>query len=199
MFIKKRLTYANVAATLALVLSMSGGAIAASHYLITSTKQISPKVIKQLKGKAGPAGPAGIAGLAGKEGPAGKEGLTGKDGKEGKEGPRGPSDVWQAGDGSFSSEPPLAVSVPAGSYIVQAKTVIAASTSGDSVCTLTGGSGSDKGYGATQASGIEQMTITNLETTTLTTPGTIELTCSGAAGTSFFYSKLTATAVGTIH
>jgi hypothetical protein len=43
---RRRLTYANVAATLALVFSMSGGALAASHYLIKSTKQISPKVLK---------------------------------------------------------------------------------------------------------------------------------------------------------
>ncbi|MHB8240434.1 MAG: hypothetical protein ACYDHN_00430 [Solirubrobacteraceae bacterium] len=43
---RKRLTYANVTATLALVFSMSGGALAASHYLIRSTKQISPKVLR---------------------------------------------------------------------------------------------------------------------------------------------------------
>ena len=34
---RKHLSYANVAATLALILVMSGGALAASHYLITST------------------------------------------------------------------------------------------------------------------------------------------------------------------
>ena len=41
-----RLSYANVAMTLALVFAMSGGAYAASKYVITSTKQISPKVLK---------------------------------------------------------------------------------------------------------------------------------------------------------
>jgi hypothetical protein len=35
--IRKRLTYANVAMTLALVFAMTGGAYAAKHYLITST------------------------------------------------------------------------------------------------------------------------------------------------------------------
>jgi hypothetical protein len=44
--IKKRLSYANVAMTLALVFAMSGGAYAACHFTITSTKQISPKVLK---------------------------------------------------------------------------------------------------------------------------------------------------------
>jgi hypothetical protein len=41
----------TVVATLALVFAMSGGAYAASHYLITSTKQIKPSVLGQLKGK----------------------------------------------------------------------------------------------------------------------------------------------------
>jgi hypothetical protein len=76
----KRLTYANVIVTLALVFAMSGGALAASKYLITSTKQISPKVIKSLKGKIGPAGPAGPSGPTG---PQGKEGAAGKEGKAG--------------------------------------------------------------------------------------------------------------------
>jgi hypothetical protein len=44
----KHLTYANVTATLALVLAMSGGALAAKHYLVNSTKQIDPKVLKSL-------------------------------------------------------------------------------------------------------------------------------------------------------
>ena len=75
--LRGRFTYANVVATLALVFAMSGGALAASRYLITSTKQISPKVLKQIKGKAGA---AGVAGTAGKEGAAGKEGKVGTNG-----------------------------------------------------------------------------------------------------------------------
>ena len=39
-------------ATLALVFAMSGSAIAASHYLVNSTKQISPKVLRKLAGSA---------------------------------------------------------------------------------------------------------------------------------------------------
>jgi hypothetical protein len=75
--IRRRMTYANVAATLALVFSMSGGAIAATHYLINSKKQINPKVLNQLKGNAGatgpvgPAGPTGASGATGATGPAG--------------------------------------------------------------------------------------------------------------------------------
>jgi hypothetical protein len=84
--IRRRLTYVNVAVTLALVFAMSGGAYAAGHYLITSTKQISPKVLKALKGKPGPAGKEGPIG---KEGPTGKEGVPGKEGTPGKEGAPG--------------------------------------------------------------------------------------------------------------
>ncbi len=87
---RKRITYANVAATLALVFAMSGGAFAAKHYLLSSTKQISPKVLRALKGKTGKTGATGLAGLAGKEGSPGKEGKEGKEGKQGKEGAPGP-------------------------------------------------------------------------------------------------------------
>jgi len=88
------LTYANLVATLALVFAMSGGALAASKYLITSTKQISPKVLKALAGKpskAGPAGPAGLQGPAGPAGANGKDGVSGVNGANGKDGANGAS------------------------------------------------------------------------------------------------------------
>src|SRR5580693_7891888 len=44
--IRKRLSYTNIVMTLALFFAISGGAYAASKVLITSTKQISPKVLK---------------------------------------------------------------------------------------------------------------------------------------------------------
>src|ERR1700691_2818921 len=77
---RRHLNYANVVATLALVFAMSGGALAAKHYLINSTKQINPKVLKKLKGNTGK---TGAIGPQGKEGPAGKEGLAGKEGAAG--------------------------------------------------------------------------------------------------------------------
>ncbi len=65
---RRHLSYANVVATMALVFAMSGGALAANHYLINSTKQINPKVLKKLAGKAGKTGATGATGAAGKEG-----------------------------------------------------------------------------------------------------------------------------------
>ena len=97
---RRRLTYANVAATLALVFSMTGGALAANHYLINSTKQINPKVLKKLKGATGKSGASGKTGATGSAGAAGTAGTAGVPGKEG---PRGPGIVASgASEGSES-------------------------------------------------------------------------------------------------
>jgi hypothetical protein len=90
-WIRRRFSYANVVATLALFFAMTGGALAASHYLITSTKQIKPSVLSALKGKAGPAGANGAAGSAGPAGPAGVQGLVGAGGSNGENGKEGAS------------------------------------------------------------------------------------------------------------
>jgi len=84
--LRPKFTYANVAATLALVLSMSGGALAAGHYLINSKKQINPKVLNALEGAKGPRGATGAAGATGS---AGATGATGLEGKRGQDGPKG--------------------------------------------------------------------------------------------------------------
>jgi hypothetical protein len=84
--LRGRVTYANVAATLALVLAMSGGALAAGHYLIHSTKQISPAVLKKLHGARGARGPSGVIGSIGPQGPAGEVGAKGRVGPVGPDG-----------------------------------------------------------------------------------------------------------------
>ncbi len=92
--VRRRITFTNVALTLALVFAMTGGAYAASKYLITSTKQISPKVLKALAGKPGPAGTAGQAGAQGpqgSQGPAGTNGTPGANGTNGTPGTNGES------------------------------------------------------------------------------------------------------------
>jgi hypothetical protein len=87
--IRKRITYANVAMTLALVFAMSGGAFAASKYIINSTKQINPKVIKALKGKNGANGTNGTNGTNGVNGKDGSNGVTGAAGATGATGAKG--------------------------------------------------------------------------------------------------------------
>jgi hypothetical protein len=89
---------ALVLAIVALVLALTGSAVAAKRYLITNTKQISPAVLKQLaklsatqaaQGPAGASGATGAAGAAGKEGAAGAAGAEGAAGKEGAAGATG--------------------------------------------------------------------------------------------------------------
>jgi hypothetical protein len=62
---RRRLTLSNIVATVALVFAMSGGALAAKHYLLTSTHQISPQVLKALRSRPGPPGEKGTAGTNG--------------------------------------------------------------------------------------------------------------------------------------
>jgi hypothetical protein len=68
----------NAVAYIALFVALGGTSIAASRYIITSTKQIKPSVLRQLqgKGKAGPQGSAGPQGAAGSQGAAGAPGAA---------------------------------------------------------------------------------------------------------------------------
>src|ERR1700684_2101889 len=86
--LRSRVTYANVTATLALLFAMTGGAYAAKAYLITSTKQIKPSVLKSLQGKAGAKGANGAPGATGPAGPGGPAG-AGTPGSQGPAGPQG--------------------------------------------------------------------------------------------------------------
>jgi hypothetical protein len=75
--IRRHVSYANVVATLAVVFAMSGSAIAAKHYLLNSTKQISPALLKKLRGRTGNTGPRGAAGAQGALGATGAKGEPG--------------------------------------------------------------------------------------------------------------------------
>lgn len=116
-FIRRHLSYANVAATMALLFAMGGSALAADQfvaspaktgskeftappkskefaYLITSISQISPRVQAELNaaeraGPAGSAGPAGATGMPGSPGSQGSAGLSGPPGTEGIQGKEG--------------------------------------------------------------------------------------------------------------
>lgn len=92
----------NAIAWLALFVALTGTSMAASHYVVSSTKQIKPSVIKKLRGNRGPAGARGAegpVGAAGKEGvgtqgsrgPTGATGSTGTKGTNGATGAEGPT------------------------------------------------------------------------------------------------------------
>ena len=127
-YIRRHASFVNVIAVFVLIFAMAGGAYAAKKYVITSTSQIKPSVLKSLQGKAGPAGlqgPAGSAGAAGGQGPkgdpggpgaegrqgaAGKEGAKGATGPEGEEGPIGP----RGATGPTGATGPIGVTGPIG-------------------------------------------------------------------------------------
>jgi hypothetical protein len=104
-FIRRHFTYANLVATLALIFSMSGAALAAQHYLINSTSQINPNVLKALKGHNGRNGRNGLNGRRGPRGPQGVPGPQGFSAFEGPEGKRGPAGGSGGGGGSAADPP----------------------------------------------------------------------------------------------
>jgi hypothetical protein len=83
----RKLNPSMVVATAALFVSLGGTGIAATHYIITSTHQISPQVLKQLRGGTGK---TGATGATGPQGPVGATGMTGQAGAQGPQGPQGP-------------------------------------------------------------------------------------------------------------
>ncbi len=83
---RREISFASLAATVALVVSLSAGAWAAKRYIITSTSQIKPSVLTKLKGKPGPQGAPGATGLPGAVGAPGKNGAPGNDGTNGANG-----------------------------------------------------------------------------------------------------------------
>jgi hypothetical protein len=141
--LRARLTYANVVATLALVLALAGGtAFAASQVLPKNS--VGPRQIK--KGAVTPvklskSAKATLTGPRGVTGAQGAKGDTGAKGERGGVGPVGPSTVY-AGfyDGGISFEndawPATAVIVtlpelPAGAYAIQAKMVATSNSTED--------------------------------------------------------------------
>jgi hypothetical protein len=76
-------------ALFAVALLTAGTGYAAQRYVITTTKQISPKVLKALKGNRGVRGVHGEKGAQGGQGPQGAQGATGAQGPQGPQGPQG--------------------------------------------------------------------------------------------------------------
>jgi hypothetical protein len=207
--ISGHISYANVTATLALVFAMSGGALAAKHYLINSTKQINPKVLKQLRGQSGMnvTGSQGPKGDPGPSGPKGESGAPGAKGEKGDRGEPGPSHAYSA-HGTTSAT----VTVPPGDYVVNGRGWLVAEkqlTSGLGQCLIiANGFAPDSVEATVPNSGGEnhtpekfgEMTIDNQATVHLGETGPIEELCKQAEESSATISVrttvLTAIAVG---
>jgi hypothetical protein len=135
--LRRHLSYANVIATFALLFAMSGGALAANQYLLTSTKQISPSVVKKLKGKngaRGKTGAAGAPGAPGATGPVGPQGAKGTNGTNGTNGENGkdgfsalstlPSGASESGDFAIYTANTSSFLVTAASFPIPLATAI---------------------------------------------------------------------------
>ena len=88
---------AMAVALVALFVALGGSAFAAGHYLITSTRQISPRVLHRLKGDRGPRG------LSGAQGPGGPQGPVGPVGPAGPVGSHAPLASGQSESGTFGA------------------------------------------------------------------------------------------------
>jgi len=127
----KRPSPAMIVALTALVFSMGGTAIAAKHYLITSTNQIKPSVLRALEKRLDPNPRVGtsLTGSTGATGPEGKEGkqgapgigvtVIGPSGLQGVEGQRGP--VGPAGEAGPRGESVTGPRGPSSVFVVEEK------------------------------------------------------------------------------
>jgi hypothetical protein len=201
---RRRFTYANVTATLALVFAMGGGALATTHYLISSTKQINPSVLRKLRGRAG---------ATGKEGPAGKQGPVGPEGPPGNTGERGPSVAFNTNSGKDVLDFPAkaneevvvaTLNLAAGSYAVFAKVV--ANNNGPTEVTvrcelLLGANVVDSGYPGVFLRGApaDRQSLSFSGTGTLASAGTAQLVCkvNGNEG-NYLDRTITATQVASL-
>jgi hypothetical protein len=193
--LRRRITVhrSDVIAVLALVLALSGTAVAAG-YVITSTHQIKPSVLHQLRGNRGPRG---------RQGPQGPQGPQGQQGLQGVQGPAGPSNAYEAyrdetaGFGATPTTVATLGGLPAGAYEISAKSVLAAGVNPTQVilCRLAAQGDHDDVVINGNASGEQPMSF--LLTHTFSGTGTVTLTCNvNGATNSVTETKIIAVRVG---
>lgn len=162
-----------MAATLALIIALGGGsawAVQHVHYLVTSSGQIKPSVLKKLHGAKGATGPtgsrgangvngtngaAGAAGPNGQVGPAGATGLDGAAGLPGATGLTGPiGATGPAGlDGATGRDGATGTTGIAGVTGVTGATGLAGTTGATGPAGATGTAGVSGPTGVTGAAG----------------------------------------------
>jgi hypothetical protein len=209
-FLRQRLTYANVIATLALFLVLGGGAYAATQLPRNSvgTGQLKPEAVtagkiakktrNQLQGARGPAGAQGPQGKTGAKGTTGAKGATGAKGDTGARGPAGTDGTGPAFEvfGTLKSigvgaTPVVAENLPAGAYVSSANVVVEATAPGTVTCTLSSGGEASANFGV-----VGQITTLSLSATRTVGAATPEtLTCAASGEATAKYANLIATQV----
>jgi hypothetical protein len=194
-------------ALLALFIAVGGTAVAAGHYLITSTAQIKPSVLKKLKGKSGATGPAGALGARGPAGSNGANGTNGTNGTNGKDGANGATlGLFDFNDGPTTlaavvEEQTVATlaNVPAGNYLLSGKLVAEGGSAALLIhCRLAAEGDFDESEGLLAKSGPEggeTQTLAFLAHHQFAKTGTVTLKCNtfGLSGVKVSNLKISAT------
>lgn len=187
---RPRLTYANVVATLALLLTMGGGAYAAIDS-IPGPEGVIHGCYKKNGGDLRLVG-AGKRCLANEKAIAFNQQAA----------------AFQTSTNTIAEPLTLTLAVPAGSYTVVAKAVGSSDTGtgsdpGGAGCILSSSAGSDDDFSVSAIPPDSLAAFANTIAITLTAPGTIRYECSGSGGTpptrGFYQARIVATRVGTVH
>jgi hypothetical protein len=210
--LRRHLTYANIAASLALFLALGGAAYAATQLpknsvgtnqirkeAVTAGK-IAKKTRNQLRGERGPAGPAGATGKTGKTGAKGATGATGARGAQGNTGAPGADGTGpafevftavksiEAGGSTIVSQ-----NLGAGAYVITANVVVESGAETSVTCTLNGGAGGGEAVGFVAPNKPETLTVSQVRG--LGGAGTATLSCAAPGGAASKSANLIATQV----
>jgi Collagen triple helix repeat (20 copies) len=208
-FLGRHLTYANVAATLALFLALGGAAYAATQLprnsvgtaqlkngAVTAGK-IAKKTRNQLQGARGATGPQGPEGKTGKTGPKGTPGAKGATGNKGDTGLTGPSGTGPAYETftegraiEFGGNAVVAEALAAGSYVISANVSLDTSAKTNVTCTLDGGG---KASVSLEPAGLATLSLS--VTRKLEVAGSATVTCSAPSNAVATYANVIATQV----
>jgi hypothetical protein len=205
--LRRHLTYANVAASLALFLALGGAAYAATQLpknsvgtnqirkeAVTAGK-IAKKTRQQLQGQRGPAGQQGPQGKTGKTGAKGATGARGAQGNTGVPGADGTGPALEVVTSAKPIEPVgstvVSQNLAPGAFVVTADVVVESPTTTAVTCSLNGSNSEAVGN---VAPGLP-VTLTLSGVRSLGAASAATLTCSAPGGATAKYANLIATQV----
>jgi hypothetical protein len=193
--LRRHLTYANVAATLALFLALGGAAYAATQLpknsvgtnqlrreAVTAAK-IAKKTRNQLRGNRGPAGRQGAQGKTGKEGAKGATGARGAQGNTGAPGADGTGPAYEAvakpaaPTAIGTNTQVVGLTLAQGQYATSANVVVQSAAGATVTCVLQNG---NEASATIPASGFETLSMSG--TRGLAAAGTSTVLCTSTGG-----------------
>jgi hypothetical protein len=207
-FVRKRLTYANFIATVALFLALGGAAYAATQLpknsvgtnqlrkgAVTAAK-IARKTRKQLQGERGPAGPQGPQGKTGAKGPTGAKGATGSQGQRGAPGADGigPAfEVFGVNKSISSGGSTVIAENLSGAFVITADVSLESTVATQVSCFLNGNENQSIAEGFVEPG--HPTTLSLSQTRNVGSAGNATLTCSAPGGATAKYANVIATQV----